>query len=501
MPKDATKTTDIFKFLKGGGIRGYTGESLIVRNIKQNEIGNLVFDSTKHINAFKLHAEICKYFYEMHLYNVEKSNGEGIANRVKIFEYAFFNEESRNQLFKSTEKHIEYIDNDAVKNTLSNWNSYINILNSIGEKPVDDDLLSEIFKKLGDTNYKCVSYSTTSINGGNTVKVSETIIDQVSKSIDDIISRGFVDLDTSNCNIKISKDDVSFDYAFGRKTFNGQTTNSHVLTETEQVCTLITIYIGKLHADSLTAKNEKSAEGKNAVIHKKNLTGVLKTLLSKYEPHTFKISNPTTKKVLMTDILAYFKNPVNNEKIIFDLLIGSSIKKNIKLNDVINTWGFFIVNDHNELKVANLIKDYAKHISLTDATSANDLMNIYSLFGMYSLNGIDTNFKEVSPVDLFFYGILIPNIIRDDSTINTPKISVSPIVDMCFKDLVCYFAKKENSIQRKQNFFKTFDGSLKQLVEYRNKIVSKNKTIDFSLCNDIVKPSQLKVAAFNHLFS
>jgi hypothetical protein len=354
---------------------------------------------------------------------------------------------------------------------------------------------------LEDTNYKCLPYSTTSVNGGNNVKVSVTITDPIVKSIDDVISKGFVDLDTSECNIKISKDGASFDYAFGRKTFNGQTTNSPVLTETEQVCTIITVYIGKLHADVLTAKNEKSAEGKNAVIRKKNLSGVLKTLLSKYEPHTFKISNPTTKKVLMTDILEYFKNPANNEKIIFDLLIGSSIKKSIKLNDVINTWGFSIVNDHNELKVANLVEDYAKHISLTDATSVTDLMNIYSLFGMYSLKGIDTNFKEVSPVDLFFYGILIPNIIRDDSADKTPKVSVNPIVDMCFKDLVCYFAQKENSIQRKQSFFKSFDGSLKQLVEYRNKIVSKNKTIDISLCSDIVESSQLKAAAFNHLFS
>jgi hypothetical protein len=501
MPKNATKTTDIFKFLKGGGIRGYTGASLIVRNIKQNEIGNLVFDPTKHISAFKLHIEICKYFYEMHLYDVEKSNSDGIANRVKVFEYAFFNEEARNQLFKTAEKHTEYSENDAVKNTLSNWNSYISIINRIGDKPVDDDLLGSIFKQLGDTNYKCVSYSTTSINGGNTVKVSETIVDPIVKCIDDVISKGFVDLDTSACNIKISKDGVSFNYAFGRKTFNGQTTNSPVLTETEQVCTLITVYIGKLHADALTAKNEKSAEGKNAVIRKKNLSGVLKTLFSKYEPHTFKISNPTTKKVRMTDILEYFKNPANNEKIIFDLLVGSSIKKSIKLNDVINAWGFSIVNDHNELKVANLIEDYANHISLTDATSATDLMNIYSLFGMYSLKGIDTNFKEIGPIDLFFYGILIPNIIRDDSTTKTSKVSVNPIVDMCFKDLVCYFAQKENSIQRKQSFFKSFDGSLKQLVEYRNRIVSKNKVLDIALCNDIISPSQLKVAAFNHLFS
>jgi hypothetical protein len=168
---------------------------------------------------------------------------------------------------------------------------------------------------------------------------------------------------------------------------------------------------------------------------------------------------------------------------------------------VLNTWGFSIINNHNELKVANLIEDYPKHLSLTDVTTATGLMDIYAIFGKYSLKGIDNNFKDIDPVDLFFFGILFPNVVKEDSDSRTPKVSVNPIVDMCLKDLVCYFAQKENSIQRKQSFFKSFDGSLKQLVEYRNRIVSKNKTIDFSLCNDIICPSQLKVATFNHLFS
>jgi hypothetical protein len=500
MPKNAAKLTDIFKFLKGGGIRGYTGSSLIVRNIKQKDMGDLVFDSNVHILAYKLHIEICKYFYEKHLYNVDKSNGEGIASRVKVFEYAFCKEDARNKLFKTAEKHIEYSENDAVINTLSNWNSYISILNEIEDKPVNDEVLETIFKRLGDTNYKCISYSTTSVNGGNTIKVSETITDPVVKNIDDIISMGYVQIDTSDANIKLSNDKYAFDYSYGRKTFKGDM-GTLVFTNIEQVCTLITIYLGKIHADVLTAKNEKSNEGRNAVIRKKNLSGVLKTLYPKHAPHQFKVSIPTTKNVLISEILDYFKNTSNNEKIIFDLLVGSSLKKSLKLNDILNSWGFSIVNNHNELKVVNLIEDYVKHISLTNDTCVSDLMDIYSLFGKYSLKGIDTNFKEITPFDLFFYGILIPNIVGDDSTFKTPKVSVNPIVDMCLKDLVCYFAQKENSIQRKQSFFKSFDGSMKSLVEYRNRIVSKNKYIDLSLCIDMLSTSKIKSATFNHMFS
>ncbi len=90
MPKNAVKTSDIFMFLKGGGIRGYNGP-ITVQNIKQSAVGTLVYDPNKHINAYKLHIEICKYFYEMHLYDVDKSNAEGIYNLVKIYEYSFSN--------------------------------------------------------------------------------------------------------------------------------------------------------------------------------------------------------------------------------------------------------------------------------------------------------------------------------------------------------------------------------------------------------------------------
>jgi hypothetical protein len=506
MPKNAAKTSDIFQFLKGGSIKGYKGK-LTIQNVKQSEIKSLVFDSAKHINAYKLHIEICKYFYEMHIYDVEKSNKIGtngkliMANRVKIFEYAFStNGAKTTQFFPSVEKHNEYLNAEAVKNALANWNSYISILNDLGDIPVTDEILEVIFKRLENTNYKCIAYSTTSVNGGNTIKVSTTIVDSIVKNINDIISMNYVDIDTSNSNIVISKDNYSFDYTFGRKTFKGNSTNSHVLTDLEQVCTLITIYVGKSHADELTAKNEKTAEGKNATIRKKNLKGVLKTLLSKYEPRVFKLNNPTNKTVLITDIITYFKNPVNSEKIIFDLLLGSSLKKNIKINDVLNTWGFSIINNHNELKVANLIEDYPKHLSLTDATTATDLMDIYAIFGKYILKGIDNNFKDIDPVDLFFFGILFPNVVNEDSDSRTPKVSINPIVDMCLKDLVCYFAQKENSLQRKQSFFKSFDGSLKNLVEYRNKITSKENSLDLSLCDYTISPSQLKFVVFNHMF-
>lgn len=66
---------NIFKHLKGGSIKGYNDKSIAVRNIKQNELDSrLIYNEGIHIPEYKKHIEICRYFYEKGIYDIDKSN-------------------------------------------------------------------------------------------------------------------------------------------------------------------------------------------------------------------------------------------------------------------------------------------------------------------------------------------------------------------------------------------------------------------------------------------
>ena len=515
MSKKISENIDIFQFIKGAAIKGgyKPVNGLAVRNINQNQLSSLMFDPKKHIDAFKIHIEICKYFYENNIYNVEKSNKiepngkPSASNRVKTFDYVFLNEKERSKLFKSEQKQLKYLNNEAVKNTIENWNSYIKVLNEIDNK-IDDEVIEKIYKRLVDTNYKPLTIQLINVNKGDSIKVSTTITDPITKSIDDMVLKGGIDIDTSENDIKLSNGNITLLYNFDRKTFNGKTTNDKTFSETEKICTLITIYLGRLHANELTLKSEKSHEGKNATVRKKNISGILKTVISKYKKSILDERNTNTlmydkynqKNVLITDIFHYFNDHKNNEKIIFDLIIGSSIYKDLKINAIINSWGISIVNNHNELKIINAIDDYHKHVNLIKETNTEDIMHIYSIYGNKELRGIDGNLKKINHVDLFFYGILLPNIIYDKVENKNFKTPVNTIIDTCIKDIVKYFEQKENSLQRKFYFFRSFNGSIKELLNYRNRINLKNKMLDINDSENIISKQQLKETLFNHLF-
>lgn len=226
-----------------------------------------------------------------------------------------------------------------------------------------------------------------------------------------------------------------------------------------------------------------------------------------FMPFTKTFDCSDKKKVSFSDILNWINNPENTEKIIFDLLIGSKVKNRFDINKQIDDFNISIMNDHNEIRVISLLEylDFGnqriRNLSIKIDISPEELKEKYVLYGRCPLYGISTNFSKVNRFDLMIYLLLRPNCFNPKGDENKERpLTGDILIDKVIMEINQYFARKDNSFDRKKVFYKNYDGTLGSLIEYRNRIVSKDRSIDIDLIPNDTK-DDLKKVIFSTFFS
>jgi hypothetical protein len=418
----------------------------------------------------------------------------------------FLNDEGIKKVYNDKSKYEKHLENN--KYLFSFWGEYIKLLRSINSVTEDTfgKLLISLKDKLG--GIKPYYYPLNNINNGNSgcCRIKKPTHDN--RNLYELIKDSGV---TSIIDVKDG--DLQITHGFGKSCYSYNKIPFLDLNPLERITTLISIDFGMKYSGML--KDKKSKPSKDQITNSINLNyinGISSTLA---RDKTFTRNSGTKCKFLkqeglvsvsFIEVLNYFRDSSNRNKIVHDMTIGLFSKhiKGSNINNLMKNLGLCLECDVPELHVLSVldVDNFLSHLSLNNGISSQQLKRLYLNYGTRFLNGTGSNFYKIDTFTLLLFIRYYFNLKEHDFGERKIRKNVSSEIDVVIKSLNVYFGRKENSLYRKKNWLLNYDGSISKLIDYRNRIVPQELYIDSSLMSPIMySKDEIKDIIFSHFFT
>lgn len=455
------------------------------------------YDSSIHIPEMKKHLNVMNFYKSQDIGTNKTKN----FNQIRHFIFVFYKKHiAKDMKYKKKDgknvsfSYEEYIDKN--KSLIGKWEKYIEILNNLETEEITEEVINNICIELKEYDYYICNLPLymSGIKKAQEVATEEDIVNN-RNLIDELKKK------SNNKKFSVCCEDGNLLFmSHGRELFdyryNKNINKFEKMSSLEKICSLIVFIIGSEY-NRISKPKIKNFNFKNKV-RRNNFFHLSRIITSNRDFDCRKnyIDSESSNDydiVKFSDIINYFTDIRNRDKIIFDFLVGEYL--NIDRISLFNKLNIYITLDHNELNMIHKsFDDKIIQDKIINNISAEELMKKYCLYGKYYLNNLH-RIKGVGNDVLSLYRLLLPICFIDANSKNDDYKGLidNDVMKMAIKDIESYFQKKDNHFDRKKSFVKnlmisTNDNIVKFVINYRNRIIKSGYMFDDNIIDfDVVK--------------